>query len=114
MAKNIISDTDKSSSFNKRVRKDGALIEEVDNIEFVINRIRDKSFTNSCKSTKSFFRTDLNYGLKSYDKRNKVLPLSQHQNDSNSSSEQCAKCKRSFKTPQRANQYTHVCKKNKR
>ena len=37
--------------------------------------------TNSSKSTKLFFRTDPNYGPKSYDKSNKVLTLSQHQND---------------------------------
>ena len=83
MAKNMISDTDKSSSINKRVREDGTLIKEVDSIEFVINRSGDETFTNSSKSTKSFFRTDPNYGPKSYDKSNKVLPLSQNQNDSN-------------------------------
>ena len=66
--------------------------------------------TNSSKSTKSFFRTDPNYGPKSYDKSNKVLPLSQHQNDSNSSPEQCAKCKRSFKTSRGLNQHKRVCK----
>ena len=82
MAKSIISDTDKSCSINKRVREDGTLIKEVDNIEFVINKSRDKTFTNSSKSTKSFFRTDPNYGPKSYDKSNTVLPLSQNQNDS--------------------------------
>ena len=110
MAKNIISDTDKSSSINKRVREDGTLIKEVDSIEFVINRSGDKTFTNSSKSTKSFFSTDPNYGPKSYDKSNKVLPLSQNQNDSNSPPEQCAKCKRSFKTSQGLNQQTRVCK----
>ena len=110
MAKNIISDTDKSSSINKRVREDGTLIKEVDSIEFFINRSGDKTFTNSSKSTKSFFRTDPNYGPKSYDKSNKVLPLSQNQNDSNSPPEQCAKRKRSFKTSRGLNQYTRVCK----
>ena len=82
MAENIISDTDKSSSINKRVQEDGTLIKEVDNIEVVINRSGDKTVTNSSKSTKTFFRTDPNYGPKSYDKSNKVLPLYQHQNDS--------------------------------
>ena len=110
MARNIISGTDQSSGINKRVREDGTLIKEVDSIEFVINRSGDKTFTNSSKSTKSFFRTDPNYGPKSYDKSNKVLPLSQNQNDSNSPPEQCAKCKRSFKTSRGLNQHTRVCK----
>ena len=39
-----------------------------------------------------------------------MLPLSQHQNDSNSSPEQCAKCKRSFKTSRGLNQHKRVCK----
>ena len=77
----------------------------------MINRSGDKAFTNSSKSTKSFFRTDPNYGPKSYDKSNKVLPLFQNQNDSNSPPEQCAKCKRSFKTSRGLNQHTGVCKK---
>ena len=108
MAKNIISDTDKSSSINKRVREDRILIKEVDSIEFVINRSGDKTFTNSSKSTKSFFRADPNYGPKSYDKSNKVLPLSQNQDDSNSPLEQCAKCKRSFKTSRGLNQHART------
>ena len=103
-------DTDKSSSINKRVREDGTLIKEVDSIEFVINRSGDKTFTNSNKSIESFFRTDPNYGPKSYDKSNKVFPLSQNQNDSDSSPEQCGKCKRSFKTSQGLNQHIRVCK----
>ena len=76
----------------------------------MINRSGDKAFTNSSKSTKSFFRTDPNYGPKSYDKSNKVLRLFQNQNDSNSPPEQCAKCKRSFKTSRGLNQHTGVCK----
>ena len=60
MMENIIFDTNKSSSINKKVREDGALIKEVDNIEFVINRSEDKTITKSCKSTKSFLRTDPN------------------------------------------------------
>ena len=87
MAENIISDTDKSSSINKSIREVTTLIKEVGNIEFVINRSGDETFTNSSKSTKSFFSTDPNYGPKSYDKSKKVLPLSQNQNDSNSSPE---------------------------
>ena len=94
MADNIISSNDKNSSINKKVRGDGTLIKEVDNIEFVIYRKGDKTFTDSSKSTKSFFRADPNYGPKSDDKNNKVLPRSRHQNDSNLSPEQCAKCKR--------------------
>ena len=74
MAKNIISDTDKSSSINRKVREDGTLVKEVDSTAFVINRRGDKTFKNSSKSTKSFFRTDPNYGPKSYDKSKKVLP----------------------------------------
>ena len=89
MAKNIISNTDKGTSINKRVREDETLIKEVDSIEFVINKSGDKTFTNSSKSTKLFFRTDPNYGPKLYDKSNEVLPLSQNQNDSNSPPEQC-------------------------
>ena len=110
MMENIIFDTNKSSSINKKVREDGALIKEVDNIEFVINRSEDKTITKSCKSTKSFLRTDPNYGPKSYNKRTKVLRLSQNQNDSNSSPEQCAKCKGSFKTSRALNQHARVCK----
>ena len=110
MGKNIISDTDKNSSINKRVREDGTSIKEVDSIEFVINKSGDKTFTNCNKSIKSFFRTDPNYGPKSYDKSNKVLPLSQNQNDSDSSPEQRGKCKRSFKTSQGLNQHIRVCK----
>ena len=78
--------------------------------QFFINRSGDKTFTNSSKSTKSFFRTDPNYGPKSYNKSNKALPLSQHQNDSNSSPEQCAMCKRSFKRLRGLNQHKRVCK----
>ena len=73
--KNIISDTDidtenifntdKSSTINNRVREDGTLIKEVDNIKIVVNRSGDKTSTNSSKSTKSFFITDPNYGPKS-------------------------------------------------
>ena len=110
MDKNIISNTDKSSSINKRVQEDGTLIKEGENIDFFINRSGDKTFTNSSKSTKSFFRTDPNYGPKSYNKSNKALPLSQHQNDSNSSPGQCAKCKRSFKTSRGLNQHKRVFK----
>ena len=110
IAKNIIYNTNKRNSINKRVREDGKLIKEVDSIEFVINRSEDKTFTNSSKSTKSFFRADPNYGPKSYDKSNKVLPLSQNQNDSNSPPEQCTKCKQSFKTSRGLNQHTRVCK----
>ena len=51
-------------------------MKEVQNIDFFVNRSGDKTFINNSKSTKSFFRTDLNYGPKSYDKSNKVLPLS--------------------------------------
>ena len=38
-----------------------------------------------------------------------MFRLSQNQKDSNSSSEQCAKCKRSFKTSRRLNQHILVC-----
>ena len=62
---NIIFNTDKSSTINNRVREDGTLIKEVDNIKVVINRSGDKTSTNSSKSTKSFFITDPNYGPKS-------------------------------------------------
>ena len=41
-----------------------------------------------------------------------MLPLSQNQYDSNSPPEQCAKCKRSFKTSRGLNQHTRLCKKN--
>ena len=101
MAENILLDTDKYSNINKRVREDGTIIKEVENIDFFINRSGDKTFTNSRKSTKSFLRTDPNYGPKS---------LSQQQNDSNSSPEHCEKCKRSFKTSRGLNQHKHVCK----
>ena len=85
---NSISDTDKSSRINKKVREDGTLIKEGDNVEFVIDRSEDNTFTNSSKPTKLFFRIDPNYGLNSYNKNKKVLPLSQDQNYSNSSQEQ--------------------------
>ena len=62
---NIIFNTDKRSTINNRVREDGTLIKEVDNIKAVINRSGDKTSTNSSKSTKSFFTTDPNYGPKS-------------------------------------------------
>ena len=110
MAENVISDTDKSSSINKRVGENGTLIKEVENIDFFIDRSGDKTFTNISKSTKSFFRADPNYVLKSYDKSNKALPQSKHQNDSNSSQEQCAKCKRSFETSRGLNQHKRICK----
>ena len=42
--------------------------------------------------------------------RNHTIKVSQHQNYSNSSPEQCAKCKRSFKTSRGLNQHTRVCK----
>ena len=107
----MISDTNKSGSINKRVRKNGTLFNEVYNIKFVINRNGDKTITSSSKSTKSFFRTDPNYGPKSYDKSNKVLPLSQNQNYLNLSQEQRAKWKRSFKTSRGLNQYTCMQRK---
>ena len=47
IAQNTISDTDKSSSINKRLLEDRTLITEVDNIDFFINRSGDKTFTNS-------------------------------------------------------------------
>ena len=62
---NIIFNTDKRSTINNRVREDGTLIKEVDNIKAIINRSGDKTSTNSSKSTKSFFITDPNYGPKS-------------------------------------------------
>ena len=80
MAENIISDANKSRSINKRVREDETLIKEVKNTEFAINRSADKTITNSSEPIKSFLRADPNYGPKSYDK---VLPLSQNQNNSN-------------------------------
>ena len=89
ITKNIISDTKKGSNTNKRVQENGTLIKELDNIEFV-NRSGDKTFTNSSKSAKPFFKTDPNYSPKPFDKSNKMVPLFQHQNDSNSSPEQCA------------------------
>ena len=82
-----ISDSTKSSRTKKRVREDGTLTKEADSVEFVIDRSEDNTFTNSSKPAKSFLRIDLNYGPKRHDKRNKVLPLSQHQNDSNSTQE---------------------------
>ena len=81
-----ISDSTKSSRAKKSVREDGTLIKEADSVEFVIDRSEDNTFTNSSKPAKSF-TIDLNYGPKRHDKRNKVLPLSQHQNDSNSTQE---------------------------
>ena len=42
-----------------------------------------------------------------------MLPFSQNQNDSNSPPEQCAKCKRSFKTSRGLNQHTRVCQEKK-
>ena len=75
MAKYIISDTEKSSCINKRVREDGTLVKKVDNTELVINMKGDTRVTNSSKSTKSFFRVDPNHGPKSCDKSSKVLPV---------------------------------------
>ena len=93
MAEKIISDTNKGSNISKRVRENGTLFKEVDNIEFLINSSGDKTITNSSQSTKSCFRTDPDYSPKSCNKSNKVLPLSENQKYSNSSPEQCAKCK---------------------
>ena len=75
MAKYIISDTEKSSCINKRVREDGTLVKKVDNTKLVLNTKGDTRVTNSSKSTKQFFRIDPNHGSKSCDKSSKVLPV---------------------------------------
>ena len=54
MPENIISDTDKSSSINKRVREDEIVIKEVENIDFFINKVETKFSQTAVNQQKHF------------------------------------------------------------
>ena len=67
---------------NNNVREDGTLINDKNKVDFTIgnNQLNDNNISK-VGTSKSFFRMDSTYGLRSYDKSNKVLPLSQSQPD---------------------------------
>ena len=67
---------------NNNVREDGSLINDKNKVDFSIlnNQFNDNNI-NNVGTSKSFFRMDPTYKLRSYDKSNKVLPLSQSQAD---------------------------------
>ena len=67
---------------NNNVREDGSLIHDKNKVDFSIpnNQLNDNNI-NNVGTSKSFFRMDPTNKLRSYDKSNKVLPLSQSQAD---------------------------------
>ena len=99
---------------NNNVSEDGILIWNKHKVDFTTgnNQLNDNNIYNVGKSN-SFFRMDPIYEPRSYDKSNKVLPLSQSQPDQHkeitpdNSSQQsvCNKCKRTFRTHRGLQQY---------
>ena len=99
---------------NNDVREDGTLINDINDIvDFTIgnNQLNDNNI-NNVGTSKSFFTMDSTYGPTSYDKSNKVLPLSQSQPDDSSQKSVCNKGKRTFKTHRGLQQHQRSCKGN--
>ena len=65
----------------ERVREDGTLIEEANEVEFVTHKGNIKTAVSKSNLAMSFFRLDPSYVQKLYDKTSKLLPLSQNQHD---------------------------------
>ena len=65
----------------ERVREDGTLIEEANEVEFVTHKDNIKTAVSKSNLAMSFFRLDPSYVQKLYDKTSKLLPLSQNQHD---------------------------------
>ena len=67
---------------NNNVRENGTLIDDKNKVDFTIDNTQlNNNNINNVGTSKSFFRMDSTYGPRSYDKSNKVLPLSQIQPD---------------------------------
>ena len=91
---------------NNNVREDVTLLNDKNHVDFTIGNNQLNDNNSNVGTSKSFFRVDPTYGPRSYDKSNKVLPLSQSQPDQHkeitpddsSQKSVCNKCKRTFKT----------------
>ena len=91
---------------NNNVREDGTLTNDKNKISFTIGNNQLNDNNSNVRTSKSFFRMDSTYEQRSYDKSNKVLPLSQSQRDLHKEitpddslqKSMCNKCKRTFKT----------------
>ena len=122
MVKNVLFDELKHRTLiNNNVREDETLIKDKNKVDFTIgNNQLNGNNINNAGTSKSFFRMDPTYEPRSYDKSNKVLPLSQSQPDQNkeitpdnsSQKSVCNKCKRTFKTHRGLQQNQRSCKEN--
>ena len=85
MVKNVLFDELKHRILiNNNVREDETLIKDKNKVDFTIgNNQLNGNNINNAGTSKSFFRMDPTYEPRSYDKSNKVLPLSQSQPDQN-------------------------------
>ena len=89
---------------NNNFREDEILIKDKNKVDFTIgnNQLNGNNINNAGTS---FFRMDPTYEPRSYDKSNKILPLSQSQPDQHkevtpdntSQKSVCNKCKRTLK-----------------
>ena len=79
MVKNVLFDELKHRILiNNNVREDETLIKDKNKVDFTIgNNQLNSNNINNAGTSKSFFRMDPTYEPRSYDKSNKVLPLSQ-------------------------------------
>ena len=91
MVNNIMCDVETSSTPLKRVREDGTLTDEANEVEFVVHNGNINTPLPKSNSAMAFFRLDPSYAQKLYDKANKMLPLSQNRNDSGSISKNLSK-----------------------
>ena len=66
MAKNIISDSDKSSSINKRVREDGTLTKKVDSSNFLIIRSGDYKLSQTAVNQLNHFSEQILIMVQNY------------------------------------------------
>ena len=66
---------------NNNVREDGTLVYDKNKVDFTIGKNQPNDSNSNVGTSKSFFRIDSTYGSRSYDTSNKVLPLSQSQQD---------------------------------
>ena len=66
---------------NNNALEDGTLMNDKNKVDFTIGNNQLNDNNSNVGTSKSFFRMDSTYGPRSYDKSNKVLPLSQSQPD---------------------------------
>ena len=122
MAENVsFNEQEQHILINNDVREDRTLINNKNEVDFTIgNKQLNDSNINKVGTSKSFFRMDSTYRPRSYDKSNKVLPLSQSQPDQHkevtpddsSQKSVCNKCKRTFKTHRGLQQHQRSWKGN--